>query len=96
MTKWAYVEPIIEGWEEVFKSVAYFEENKLKGVVDVCSKKLLRCRTCVHRKRYALNEHSTKVVQCCELKPSKKSNSGFKTIKVTDIACYNYEEREKK
>lgn len=83
MTKWADVEPIIEGWEELFKAQAYFESKKLKS-----------CRTCEHRKRYALNDYSTKVVQCCELKPSKRSNSGFKTIKVTDIACYKYKERE--
>lgn len=85
MTKWADVEPIIEGWEELFKNVADYEWKKLK-----------RCRTCIHRKRYALNEHSTKVVQCCELKPSKKSNSGYKTIKVTDVACYYYEENGNK
>ena len=85
MTKWADVEPIIEGWEELFKAIADYESSKLK-----------RCRTCIHRKRYALNDYSTKVVQCCELKPSKKSNSGFKTIKVTDFACYYYEEMEKK
>ena len=48
------------------------------------------CRTCVHRLRFALNEHSNKVVQCCELQPSKRSNSGYKTIKVTDKACINY------
>ena len=50
------------------------------------------CKTCKHRKRYELNEHSLKVVQCCELKPSRRSNSGFKTIKVTDVACNMYEE----
>jgi len=48
------------------------------------------CRTCVHRLRFELNEHSNKVVQCCELQPSKRSNSGYKTIKVTDRACRNY------
>ena len=50
------------------------------------------CRTCVHRLRYELNDHSTKVVQCCELQRSKRSNSGYKTIKVTDKACWFYEE----
>jgi len=67
--------------DELFKAAADYDEKKLK-----------RCRTCTHRKRYALNEYSTKVVQCCELQPSKRSNSGLKTIKVTDIACRNYEE----
>lgn len=52
-----------------------------------------RCRTCIHRKRYALNEHSIKVVQCCELKRSKRSNSGLKTIKVTDKACGDYKRK---
>lgn len=50
------------------------------------------CRTCAHRLRYELNDHSTKVVQCCELQCSKRSNSGYKTIKVTDKACCFYEE----
>ena len=67
-------------------------DELFKADADYQSKKLKRCRTCVHRKRYALNEYSTKVVQCCELQPSKKSNSGLKTIKVTDVACYYYEE----
>lgn len=67
-----------------------------KSGADYQLKKLKRCRTCIHRKRYALNDYSTKVVQCCELKPSKKSNSGFKTIKVTDVACNYYEENGNK
>lgn len=49
------------------------------------------CRTCKHRKRYELNEHSFKVVQCCDLQPSNRSNSGYKTIKVTNMACGFYE-----
>ena len=69
-------------------------DELFKADADYQAKKLKRCRTCVHRKRYALSDYSTKVVQCCELKPSKRSNSGFKTIKVTDIACYKHEERE--
>lgn len=69
--------------DELFKADADYQWKKLK-----------RCRTCVHRKRYALSDYSTKVVQCCELKPSKRSNSGLKTIKVTDVACYKHEERE--
>lgn len=50
------------------------------------------CKTCKHRMRYELNEHSLKVVQCCEMKPSRRSNSGYKTIKVTNLACNMYEE----
>lgn len=55
--------------------------------------KTQHCRTCTHRKSYALNEYSKKVVQCCELKPSRRSNSGYKTIKVTDIACVMYKNK---
>lgn len=50
------------------------------------------CRTCIHRKRFSLNEYSQKIIQCCEMKPSKRSNSGYKTIRVTDKACVNYKE----
>lgn len=49
------------------------------------------CRTCKHRERWRLNDHSSKVIQCCNLQPSKRSNSGYKTIKVTDKACQLYE-----
>lgn len=49
------------------------------------------CRTCKHRERWELNDHSSKVIQCCNLQPSKRSNSGYKTIKVTDKACLSYE-----
>lgn len=61
----------------------------------VANAKTRTCRYCKHRKRYRLNYNSNKVVQCCELQPSKRSNSGFKTIRVTDIACENYESEEK-
>lgn len=49
------------------------------------------CRTCKHRIRFRLNAYSPKIIQCCELQPSKKSNSGYKTIKVTNKACLSYE-----
>ena len=49
------------------------------------------CRTCKFRKRFELNEYSSKVVQCCGLQLSNRSNSGYKTIKVTDLACGFYE-----
>lgn len=52
------------------------------------------CRTCKHRQRFALNDHSTKIIQSCELQPSKRSNSGYKTIKVTDKACQLYEKEQ--
>lgn len=50
------------------------------------------CRTCAHRVRYELSEFSVKIIQCCELQPSKRSKSGLKTIKVTNPACADYEE----
>lgn len=46
------------------------------------------CRDCRHRECWALNEFSQKVIQCCNLQRSKRSNSGYKTIKVTDRACW--------
>ena len=49
------------------------------------------CKTCIHRVKAQLNMYSDKIVQCCELQPSKRSNSGFKTIKTTDKACCAYE-----
>lgn len=55
------------------------------------TRQLRYCRTCKHRERWALNDFSSKVVQCCNLQPIKRSNSGYKTIKVTDLACNYYE-----
>lgn len=45
------------------------------------------CMDCRYRERWELNQYSQKVVQCCSLQQSKKSNSGYKTIKVTNPAC---------
>lgn len=70
-----------------FNSLFHFDET----VVEETVQNGATCRTCKHRLRFELNDHSTKVVQCCELQPSKRSNSGYKTIKVTDKACLNYE-----
>ena len=53
---------------------------------------LKRCRTCIHRKRMELNERSNKIVQYCDLQPSSRSNSGYRTIRTTDIACQWYKE----
>ena len=71
---------------------AEYTLSLFKEMADFDAKKIKRCRTCIHRKRFALNEYSTKVVQCCELQPSKRSDSGLKTVKVTDAACKCYEE----
>ena len=51
------------------------------------------CLHCVHRKRFELNEKSKRVQICCEMQPSKHSNSGFATIKAHDCACGLYEQR---
>lgn len=48
------------------------------------------CRTCAHRLRFELNPYSPKIIQCCGAQLSKRSNSGFKTIKVTNPACWRY------
>ena len=52
------------------------------------------CRTCKHRIRFELNYHSLKVVQCCGMQPSRRSNSGYKIIKVKDAACYMYKKED--
>ena len=52
------------------------------------------CKTCVHRARFSLNEYSRKVIQCCLLQKSKRSNSGYKTIKVTDKSCFAYKKED--
>ena len=67
----------------LFKEMAYFD-----------AKKLNRCRTCKYRRRFLLSEYSNKVIQCCVLQPSTRSNSGWKTIKASDIACSAYEKDE--
>ena len=52
------------------------------------------CRTCKHRMRFELSHYSSKIVQCCGMQPSKRSNSGYKTIKETDKACFRYEKED--
>lgn len=75
-------EDLVMTLEELFKSDADWD----------AAINLKRCRTCIHRKRYELNEFSNKVVQCCEMRPSSRSNSGYRTIRTTDIACQWYKE----
>ena len=65
----------------------------LDRLIDRLEKETLYCRTCKHRKRFS-SKRSFKVVQYCELQPSNRSNSGYKTIKVTDLACGFYEPKE--
>lgn len=76
------------------REMLLFPELSVNKCIGVDSVTVNHCRTCSHRFRFALNEHSNKIVQCCELQPSKRSNSGYKTIKVTDVACTNYKEEK--
>lgn len=76
------------------REMLLFHELSVNKCAGIDSVNVNRCRTCAHRFRFALNEHSNKIVQCCELQPSKRSNSGYKTIKVTDIACVNYKDEK--
>ncbi len=52
------------------------------------------CRTCVHRVRFALNQYSSRAIQYCLLQKSKRSNSEYKTIKLTDKACFAYKKKD--
>ena len=72
------------------KDMCLFDDETMQN----CQIQGKTCRKCVHRVRFELNEYSRKIIQCCELQPSKRSNSGYKTIKVTDMACINYKENE--
>ena len=88
---------IIKADEERFRRLCKRYHFEIPDVLDTFVEKIdrgeviKRCRTCVHRKRYAINDYSSKVVQCCDRQRSKHSNSGYKTIKVTDRACSMYE-----
>lgn len=64
-----------------------------RQVCDLEASNMKRCRTCKHRKRFELNDHSNKIVQCCVRRPSQRSNSGYRTIRVSDLACIYYEEQ---
>ena len=88
MTKFDYVDSI------KVREMLLLPEISVNKCAGVDSVEFKRCRTCAHRLRFALNEYSPKVIQCCELQPSKRSNSGYKTIKVTDIACVNYKDEK--
>lgn len=52
------------------------------------------CRTCKHRQRWKLNDHSTKIVQSCALQKSRRTGNGLKRIKVTNPACRLYEKNK--
>lgn len=74
----------------MIKDMCLFDDETMQN----CQIQGKTCKKCVHRVRFELNEYSRKIIQCCELQPSKRSNSGYKTIKVTDMACINYKENE--
>ena len=63
------------------------------GFFSLLKKEKKYCRTCAHRIRCGVY-YSDSVIQCCKLQPSKRSNSGYKTIKCKDLACEYYEERK--
>ena len=69
-------------------------KQKVLDLLDRLEKETRYCRTCKHHKRFELNGHSIKVVQYCDLQLSNRSNSGYKTIKVTNMACGFYEPKE--
>lgn len=68
-------------------------KQKVINLLERLEEETRYCRTCKHRKRFLLSEYSNKVVQCCDLQRSNRSNSGYKTIKVTDVACGFYEQK---
>ena len=70
-------------------------QQKVIDLLERLEKETRYCRTCKHRKRFTLNECGNKVVQYCDLQLSNRSNSGYKTIKVTNIACGFYEPKVK-
>jgi hypothetical protein len=70
------------------KELSLFEEQQLQKL-----RKDKLCLHCVHRKSIPLNEHSKTKQICCEMQPSKHSNSGYQTIKAHDFACGLYEQR---
>lgn len=72
-----------------------WQKVKDKDLLKLLEEETRYCRTCEHRKRFPLSEYSNKVVQCCDQQPSNRSNSGYKTIKVTDVACGFYEPKVK-
>jgi hypothetical protein len=64
-------------------------ENDRKGYIEDCHKQDGHtCWDCNHRERWELNQYSPKVIQCCNVQKSKRSNSGYKKVKVTDKACW--------
>lgn len=65
-----------------------FDTDRKGFIEDVHKEDGHTCRDCRHRERWELNPYSPKIIQCCSLQRSKKSNSGYKTIKVTNPACW--------
>jgi hypothetical protein len=48
------------------------------------------CIHCIHKKRFKLKSE-TQIY--CEMQPSKRSNSGYQTIKAHDYACGLYKQK---
>lgn len=80
-----------EDWLKVYSTMDY---GKFISSVKTGNKpELPTCRTCKHRQRWKLNDHSTKIVQSCALQKIRRTGNGLKRIKVTNTACHLYEKR---
>lgn len=49
------------------------------------------CRTCIHRQRWRA-DYEVKFTQYCEIHKSNRTRNGLLKIKVTNPACYFYED----
>lgn len=67
------------------------DDKFIAAVKTGAKQELPTCRTCKHRQRWELNDHSTKIVQSCALQKSRRTGNGLKRIKVTNPACRLYE-----
>ena len=78
-----------EDWLKAYLAMDY--DKFIAAVKTGAKQELPTCRTCKHRQRWELNDHSTKIVQSCALQKSRRTGNGLKRIKVTNPACRLYE-----
>lgn len=78
-----------EDWLKAYSAMDY--DKFIAAVKTGAKQELPTCRTCKHRQRWELNDHSTKIVQSCALQKSRRTGNGLKRIKVTNPACRLYE-----
>ena len=81
-----------EDWLKAYSAMDY--DKFIAAVKTGTKQELPTCRTCKHRQRWELNDHSTKIVQSCALQKSRRTGNGLKRIKVTNPACCLYEKEE--